>query len=101
MTCRPGGTVVVLGVFTKAVAFPALFCIAKEIRIQGSMVYNRVAARADFEIVEDILGRDGRRIGAALVTHRFPLAAVDQAFRVAADKTSGSIKVTITDEGGG
>lgn len=68
------------------------------VRIQGSMVYNRVGARADFEIVEDLLAREGRRIGEALVTHRFPLADVDRAFRTAADKTSGSIKVTITGE---
>ncbi len=101
MACRPGGTVVVLGVFTRSVTFPALFTVAKEVRIQGSMVYNRVAARADFEIVEDLLGRDGRRIGDALITHRFPLADVDQAFRTAADKTSGSIKVTLLGEDAG
>jgi len=99
MACRPGGTVVVLGVFTRSVTFPALFCVAKEVRIQGSMVYNRVAARADFEIVEDMLARDGKRIGEALVTHRFPLDDIDRAFRTAADKTSGSIKVTITGAG--
>lgn len=101
MSCRPGGTVVVLGVFTKQVSFPALFCVAREIRIQGSMVYNRVSSRADFEIVQDMLARDGKRIGGAIVTHRVPLAEIDQAFHTAADKTSGSIKVTITGEAAG
>jgi len=101
MSCRPGGTVVVLGVFTKPVSFPALFCVAREIRIQGSMVYNRVSSRADFEIVQDMLARDGKRIGEAIVTHRVPLAEIDQAFHTAADKTSGSIKVTITGEAAG
>jgi L-iditol 2-dehydrogenase len=98
MTCRPGGTVVVLGVFTRSVAFPALFCLTKEIRIQGSMVYNRAGSRADFEIVEDLLARAGERIGQTFVTHRFPLEQIDRAFRTAADKTSGSIKVTISGE---
>ncbi len=96
--CRAGGIICVLGAFTRAVTFPALLVLAKELRVQGSMVYNRVGARADFEIVQDILARDGRRIGDALVTHRYGLDALDAAFRTAADKTSGSIKVTITPE---
>ena len=32
------------------------------------------------------------------MTHRFALADVAEGFRTAADKTTGSIKVTITDE---
>jgi threonine dehydrogenase-like Zn-dependent dehydrogenase len=96
--CRPGGIISVLGVFTQSVAFPALYVIGKELRVQGSMVYNRVGSRADFEIVQDILARDGRRIGETLVTHRFRLDDIATAFRTAADKTSGSIKVTITGE---
>ena len=72
-------------------------CVAKELRIQGSMVYNRVGSRADFEIVQDMLARDG-------AAHRRddrdpPLPARRRSprrFRTAADKTSGSIKVTIT-----
>ena len=64
--CRPGGAICVLGVFTKRLAFPALFVLAKELRIQGAMVYNRVGSRADFEIVQDILARDGQRIGETL-----------------------------------
>jgi (R,R)-butanediol dehydrogenase / meso-butanediol dehydrogenase / diacetyl reductase len=96
--CQPGGIISVLGVFTQSVAFPALYVIGKELRVQGSIVYNRVGSRADFEIVQDILARDGRRIGETLVTHRFRLDDIATAFRTAADKTSGSIKVTITGE---
>src|SRR5262249_51052235 len=79
--CRPGGTICVLGVYTKPITFPSLFMIAKELRLQGSMVYNRAGARADFEIVEDILARRGKEIGETLVTHRFPLADIAAAFR--------------------
>src|SRR5262249_47922816 len=57
--CRPGGTICVLGAFTKPLTFPALFVLAKELRLQGSMVYNRGGTRADFELVQDILARDG------------------------------------------
>ncbi len=98
VACRPGGTVCVLGVFTTAPAFPALFVIAKELRLQGAFVYNRSGSRADFEIVQDLLARHGRQIGATFVTHRFPLADIAEAFTVAADKSTGSIKVSITEE---
>jgi 2-desacetyl-2-hydroxyethyl bacteriochlorophyllide A dehydrogenase len=96
--CRPGGTICVLGVYTKPVMFPSIFMIAKELRLQGSMVYNRAGARADFEIVEDLLARRGKQIGEALVTHRFPLAEIAAAFRTADDKGTGSIKVSVTDD---
>lgn len=92
---RPGGTVCVLGAFTAQPTFPALFVLAKEIRIQGSFVYNRGGARADYEIVQDLLARQGAHIGQTMITHRFPLAGIADAFRTAADKTTGSIKVTI------
>ncbi len=94
--CRPGGTICVVGVYTKPIVFPSIFMIAKELRLQGSMVYNRSGARADFEIVEDILARRGAQIGETLVTHRFPLADIAAAFRTADDKGTGSIKVTVT-----
>ena len=93
--CRPGGTICVLGAFTRSPPFPALFVLVKELRIVGSLVYGRAGARADFDIVLDILRRQGRRIAETLVTHRFPLADIGRAFATAADKTTGSIKVTI------
>jgi 2-desacetyl-2-hydroxyethyl bacteriochlorophyllide A dehydrogenase len=94
--CRPGGTICLLGVYTKPINFPALFTVAKELTIKGSFVYNRAGSRADFDVVIDLLRRDGKRIGETMITHRFPLERIDEAFRTAADKTSGSIKVTIT-----
>src|SRR6266513_2903385 len=93
--CRPGGTICVLGAFTSSPPFPALFVLAKELRIVGSLVYGRAGARSDFDIVLDILRRQGRRIAETLITHRFPLADIGRAFATAADKTTGSIKVTI------
>ena len=93
--CRPGGTICVLGAYTKSPPFPALFVLVKELRIIGSLVYGRAGARADFDIALDLLHRHGPRIAQTLITHRFPLDRIDDAFRAAADKTTGSIKVTI------
>jgi 2-desacetyl-2-hydroxyethyl bacteriochlorophyllide A dehydrogenase len=94
--CRPGGVICLLGVYTGSVQFPALFTVAKELTIKGSLVYNRVGARADFDVVVDILRRQGDRLARTMITHRYPLARIGEAFTTAADKSSGSIKVTIT-----
>jgi len=93
--CRPGGTICVLGAFTRAPIFPALFVLAKELRIIGSFVYSRAGARADYDIVLDLLRRQGKLIAGTLITHRFPLDDIAAAFATASDKTTGSIKVTI------
>jgi threonine dehydrogenase-like Zn-dependent dehydrogenase len=93
--CRPGGTVCVLGVFTGSPTFPAVLALLKEVRILGSFVYSRAGARADFDIALDILRRRSGVIGETVVTHRFPLADVAAAFRTAADKATGSIKVSL------
>jgi 2-desacetyl-2-hydroxyethyl bacteriochlorophyllide A dehydrogenase len=93
--CAPGGTVVVLGVFTTPPPLPALALVGREIRLVGSFVYNRPGARADFEIVQDILARQGAALAGALCTHRVPLDRIADAFATAADKASGAIKVTV------
>jgi threonine dehydrogenase-like Zn-dependent dehydrogenase len=81
-------------------ALNALFVMMKEARIVGSLCYGRRGARADFEIALDILARRGETIRSHMITHRFPLAEIDSAFKVANDKTSGSIKVSIAPNGG-
>ena len=92
---RPGGTICLLGAFTRSPALPALFVLAKELRVIGSFVYGRAGARADFDVVLDLLRRQGAELARRLVTHRFPLESIGEAFRTAGDKTTGSIKVTI------
>ena len=102
-SCRPGGTVVVLGVFTKPVSVPgALLRRARSSRIQGSMVYNRVVVARR---LRDRAGHAGAATASASARRWSPTASRSptstQAFHTAADKTSGSIKVTITGEAAG
>ncbi len=92
---RPGGTICLLGAFTGSPRFPALFVLAKELRLIGSLVYGRAGARADYDIALDILRRQGATIAERLITHRFALDDIAEAFRVAGDKTTGSIKVAV------
>jgi L-iditol 2-dehydrogenase len=92
---RPGGTVVVLGVFSIAPGLPALSLLAKEARVIGAMMYDRAGPRPDFEIALALLGRHHDLV-APLVTHRFALDDVQIAFDTAADKRGGAIKVLVT-----
>ncbi len=92
---RSGGTIVLVGVFLERPGFDALSLMMREIRLVGSMCYGRARGEADFEAALDILSRRGADIRDHLVTHRLPLDEIDEGFRIAADKTSGSIKVSI------
>jgi threonine dehydrogenase-like Zn-dependent dehydrogenase len=91
---RRGGTVVLLGVFTQPPRCPALALVVKEVRLVGSLTYGRVATRADFEVAIELLARTPAL--ARLITHRFVLEELQPALEVAADKSRGAIKVTVT-----
>ena len=94
---RPGGTICLLGVYTKPVAFPAMITVGRELTIKGSLVYNRAGSRADFDVAVDLLQRHGAQLAETMITHRFPLDRLSEAFETASDKKRGSIKVTITE----
>jgi threonine dehydrogenase-like Zn-dependent dehydrogenase len=91
---RPGGTVVVLGIYDDLVAVSAYDLSLKELRIVGSNCYSHVGGHQDFAAALDLLvdRRDDLR---PLVTHEFALEHVNDAFATAADKATGSIKVVV------
>lgn len=91
---RPGGVISMLGVFGRPVSIPALAFSSKELTLVGSNCYARAGVTSDFAIAVELLTRHREAI-APLVTHRFPLASVNEAFAMAADKKGGSIKVQI------
>jgi L-iditol 2-dehydrogenase len=91
---RPGGRICLLGLFVKPVVWHPLGLFLKEGRIIAAMIYGRGEARSDFELALEIATRradDLRR----LITHRLPLSRVGEAFETAADKSTGSIKVSV------
>ena len=89
------GTVVMVGLFEETPAFDPGLLLAKEVRLVGSMIYNRPAgARADFELALDCLAARSESLR-ALVTHTFALHDVQRAFDTAADKASGAVKVML------
>ena len=91
---RAGGRIVALGLFTRPVTLAPLRFLMKEVRIASSMTYCRRRPRADFETALAMLASDPARF-APLVTHRVPLTEAARAFALAADKTSGAIKVAV------
>ena len=91
---RPGGRVLILGVFLSPVTVRTGLMLRKQPRVVSTLTYSRSGPHADYEVAIDLLDRH-RDLLARLITHRFPLAEIDRAFAVAADKSSGAIKVTV------
>lgn len=91
---RGAGTVVIPGVYWGDVSLPGMLMGMKEARLLPAMMYGLHDGMRETEIAARILG-DLPDLPAALVTHRFPLERAAEAFRVAADRRAGAIKVMI------
>lgn len=93
--CRSAGTVVLPGIHWGDVTIPGLALALREIRLQPSVYWGlHHDGRREMDEAADVLARLPELSG-ALVTHRFPLERAAEAFAVAADKTSGAIKVVV------
>ncbi len=93
-----GGTIVVIGVFEKTPVFDPGVLLIKEVRIVGSMVYNRPPTGiADFELGLECIEAHAAALR-GMLTHTFPLTEVQAAFETASDKKSGAIKVLLAPE---
>ncbi len=90
----PGGTVVCVSTQWRPVTFPGLPALMKELSFRWSYTYGSHAGRRDLDDAAALLARDPE-IAATLVTHRFPLDDAREAFRVAADRGAGAIKVVL------
>lgn len=93
---RPAGRISVLGLFMESPQISPLALLMKEVDLCWSNCYHRAAGQpADFRVAADVVDRERERL-ALLVTHRYPLADIDQAFRTAADKQAGAVKVAVS-----
>ncbi len=92
--CRPGATIVFLSTHWEPVAIPALPALMKELGFQWSYCYCAHDDGHDLDDAAALLATDSE-IAPTLITHRFPLADAAEAFRVAADRASGAIKVVL------
>ena len=92
---RPGGTVVYTGVFgSEVLPLPFLPAFLKEAVAVPSMAYCRHDGGRDVEHAAAMLAAQPEIVD-ILVTHRFALGDAPEAFRVAADRSAGAIKVIV------
>ncbi len=91
---RPGGRMVLLGVFWDTVPVPGPASLVKELTFVPAMAYGRHdGVREVDEAAALLAGRP--EIADALITHHFGLDEAPEAFRVATDRRSGANKVDI------
>jgi threonine dehydrogenase-like Zn-dependent dehydrogenase len=92
---RPGGRVVLLGNFQPVAPVPGAATLVKEITWIGASGRGRHDGGVrESDEVAAVLAADPD-IPRTVITHRFPLADAREAFRVAADRASGAIKVVL------
>jgi threonine dehydrogenase-like Zn-dependent dehydrogenase len=93
--CRPGGTLLLLASYWGgSLELPGFALCMKEVRVQPASMYGRAGAARDVDVAAATLAARPE-IARALITHRFPLDAAAEAFRVAADRGAGAIKVVL------
>jgi threonine dehydrogenase-like Zn-dependent dehydrogenase len=86
--------VVLLGVYHGLIPFPGVPALVKELSIVNAMAYGSHGGVRETDEVAAMLGADPE-IARTLITHRFPLEDVTEAFRVASDRAAGAIKVVL------
>lgn len=91
---KPGATIVVLGVVRGPLDVPFSALLGKELRLVASMGYCGHAGEREMRLAAQMLAARPE-IADSLITHRFPLEDAAEAFRVAADRGSGAIKVVV------
>jgi 2-desacetyl-2-hydroxyethyl bacteriochlorophyllide A dehydrogenase len=91
---RPGGCVVVLGLFLAPITLDPMLLLLKEATFVWANCYARAPGEPDFETAIRLVA--GHRSALAhLTTHAVPLDAVDRGFALASDKKSGAVKVSV------
>ena len=90
----PGATISLLGTYWDGLRGPGFPFTVKELRLVGSFGYCRHEDRREMDEAAAILAAEPA-IADAMITHRFPLVDAPEAFRVAADRAAGAIKVVL------
>jgi threonine dehydrogenase-like Zn-dependent dehydrogenase len=91
---RPGGKIVVLGLWDELVPVDSWKAVLKDVTVIFSLTYGMLGKKSDFELTLEWMG--SRKVPAQdLVTHIMPLDDIADAFKLASDKSRGAVKVVI------
>ena len=91
---RHGGRILMLGVFEGSTPLPAFDFFRKELTLRASNCYGRERRHGDFSVATHLVHAHSNDVE-PLITHRFKLDQVAEAFATAADKKTSSIKVQV------
>ena len=91
----PGGRIAVVGMPKGDLRVPGIGFVMNELSMTGCNCYDNGAGGHEFAQAAQVLANDPE-IAATVITHRFPLADAVEAFRVAADRASGAVKVVLS-----
>jgi 2-desacetyl-2-hydroxyethyl bacteriochlorophyllide A dehydrogenase len=91
---RPGGTVMIPGVYWGPVEVPGMAWCFKEVSLCPTALYARTAGGRDIDAAAALLATTPG-LADTLITHRFPLDAAAEAFATAASRAHGAIKVVL------
>jgi 2-desacetyl-2-hydroxyethyl bacteriochlorophyllide A dehydrogenase len=91
---RPGARIVLLGFFHNQIPISGAGTLLKELSWLGAMCYGRHDGVREVDEAAAMLAANPE-VAATLITHRFPIDDAIEAFRVAADRASGAIKVVL------
>ena len=92
--CRPGGTMLLLAAYWEGLELPFADVFMKELRVLPSSMYGRSGAVRDMDAAAAVLA-SMPELPKAVITHRFPLDAAEEAFATAANRAAGAIKVVL------
>ncbi len=92
--CRRRGTIVLVSTTWEPIPISFLAAQLKEITLVPAYVYGEAHGSREFDTAATILSAHPE-IAAAMITHRFDLAEAPQAFKIAADRAAGTIKVVL------
>jgi threonine dehydrogenase-like Zn-dependent dehydrogenase len=91
---RPGSSIALLGTHWDGLQAPGLPLSTKELSLVSAFAYGRHARGRDSDDAAALLAAVPE-LAPAMITHRFPLDDAAEAFRVAADRAAGAIKVVL------
>ena len=91
---KPSGVVLLLSSYWEPLALPGFVVMMKELRVLASSMYGRHAAGRDVDGAAALLAATPE-LPRTMITHRLPLDAAPEAFRLARDRKAGAIKVVL------